>query len=296
MVRRLVVLVGPSWASGSGSSGARSTPSTSAIWWRRSTPSDALRLDRVILVVANVPGRRPASGPSARPRTGWPWSKRRWATCRGWRPAGWRSTGAGSPTPPTRWPSCTSASPDDELFLIVGLGRGRRADDVGAPRGDPAAGHPGGGQPARCRAARTASTTRAGGWWRSPSRTWRSRAPTCGPGPPTAARSTTWSPRRLSAASGPGVCTLEADDDGPLGPPGGCCRCTRTAAVRVSGCAGSSAPASVLREELLAVAILFSLWRPPWRCSGCSGWTADQCGHARRGQRAVPAHISGGPT
>ena len=105
--------------------------------------------------------------------------------------------------------------PGAELYLDRGLGRGRRADHLGPLGGDPAAGDPRGRQPAGYRPAlwpRRLAGRRGDGARRS-----RSPAPTCGPGPPTAGPSTTWSPRRPSTAFGPGVCTLPADDDGSSG-------------------------------------------------------------------------------
>ena len=146
------------------------------------------------------------------------------------------------------------AGPDDELFLIVGwdvageLTTWERHDEIQRLATLVVVNRPGAGRP-------PGLDDEGGGWSRSPSRTWRSPAPTCGPGPPTAGRSTTWSPRPLSAAYGPAVCTLEADDDGPLGASD---RCARRRGRWRSGerLRRLRQRRRLVREELLAVAVL----------------------------------------
>src|SRR6516165_4883568 len=63
----------------------------------------AARLDRVILMVANVPwqkvGQRVLSSAEDRLR----WFRPRSATWPGWRQDDWKSIGATCPTPPTPW-------------------------------------------------------------------------------------------------------------------------------------------------------------------------------------------------
>ena len=113
-------------ASASASSGARSTRRTSATWSPRSTSATSCGLDRVLLVVNNVPWQKagtryglPGRGSAS------PWSRRPWRTSRASRPAGWRSTPAGPPTRPTRWPTLLAEDPTRELFVILGPTRPR---------------------------------------------------------------------------------------------------------------------------------------------------------------------------
>ena len=113
-------IVRRSWVSGSGSSEAPSIPSTSAIWWPRSTPRHALRLDRVIMMVANVPwqkaGDRAVSSAEDRLALVAAAVGRR-ARARGGRLE--IDRGGESYTADTL-AEMHQADPEDELFLIVG--------------------------------------------------------------------------------------------------------------------------------------------------------------------------------
>ena len=184
-------------AGGSGSSAEPSTRLTSATWWPPSTCATPWTSTWSCWSWPTSRGRRSGSRASARPRTAWPWWRRRWATRR---PGGQRPRDA-----PGR-PSYTAdtlaelrrAEPDAELFVILGATPPPGFPPGSAPRrwparprswwstgpdaehGDPPSGwvpgrHPRAGD-LQHRAAATASA--AG----------RSIATCCPPGSPTASR------------------------------------------------------------------------------------------------------------
>ena len=228
-------------------------------------------LDRVILMVANVPwqkagdaGGQLGRGPPGAGRGG---GRRRARPGGG--PAGDRP---GRGVLHRRHPGASCTQPQPGRRAVPDRRAGTWRPSCHWERsGDPDAGHPGGGQPPGSGRPPGPRARPAGGWRRSPSRTWRSRAPTCGPGPPTAGRSTTWSPRPAVRCIRAGVCTLETDDDGPLGsqdrllrparsggPASGYGGCTAGGACAAGGVAGR--PARVILALTVTVTVLAMQW------------------------------------
>ena len=183
----------------------------------------ALRLDRVLMVVANVPWQKAGDRAVSSAADRLALVEAAVGDVPGLEASPIEIERGGESYTADTLDELHRAAPDDELFLIVGwdvaaaLTTWARQEKIQRLATLVVVNRP-------VREGRVGSTMTGGGWWRSPFPTWRSPAPTCGPGRPTAARSTTWSPSPLSASYEPGVCTLEADDDCPLGASGGCIR------------------------------------------------------------------------